>query len=148
VRRTLIYGPGSKMDNLHFAFLERALYWSRTTNHLKMGEDDMKILGTLLLTLTILASNVALAYHHIGRTCVAAATAAGQMPLSYIAAEEVIDEDTGLTSALLVSTTYSELKFCKAGLKGKMNTPVRPLHMNDVSESSKCYKNVKMNLMA
>ena len=68
----------------------------------------MKALGTFLLTLTIFASNVALTNHHFGRTCVAAATVAGQMPLAIISAVEVFDKDTGLTSALLVSITYTE----------------------------------------
>jgi hypothetical protein len=102
----------------------------------------MKALGTLLITFAIFGSTIAMANHHISRICLTPAEENSQV---FISAEQLIDEDTGLTSALLVSTTYTELKYCKAALKGKLNTPAKPRALEDVSVSLKCYKNAASN---
>jgi len=97
----------------------------------------MKALGTLLITLTIFGSSIAMANHRIYRVCL---TPADEKSEVFISTERVIDQNTGLTSALLVSTTYTELKHCKSALKRKLNSPVRPAVLDDVSVSLKCYK--------
>ena len=98
----------------------------------------MKALGTLLVSFAIFGSSIAMANHHISRVCL---TPAVENPELFISAEQLIDEDTGLSSALLVSTTYTQLKFCKAALKRKLNSPAQPIVLQDVSVSLKCYKN-------
>jgi hypothetical protein len=98
----------------------------------------MRALGTLLVSFAIFGSSIAMANHHISRVCLIPAV---ENPQVFISTEELIDEDTGLSSALLISTTYSELKYCKAALKGKFNSPAQPDALEHVSVSLKCYKN-------
>ena len=83
----------------------------------------MKAFGTLLLTFTIFGSSLAFADHKIQKTCL---TVQNYLGSYYVSAEAVIDDETGLTKALLVSTMYEGAEECLNSLDEKFESPEMP----------------------
>ncbi len=103
----------------------------------------MKSLGTLLLTLTIFGSSLAFADHKIQKTCL---TVQNYLGSHYVSAEAVIDEETGLTKVLLVSTMYEGAEDCLNSLDKKFESPELPLTPGiSPRVRSACYTSVEDN---
>jgi hypothetical protein len=100
----------------------------------------MNIAKKLVIGLSLVASTLAFADHHIERTCLKDV----QSSLDYVVSSEiVINNETGITSAILASTTYLNLKDCFARIKKEMPTPIQPEVFNDYLEAKKCYEDKK-----
>jgi hypothetical protein len=99
----------------------------------------MKTLGTLLLTLTIFGSSLAFADHSIVNTCLVNPSEANP---EFVSAKEVIDEETGLTTAFYISTTYTKITDCMESIRGNLNRPDVSWPTDDFIISSKCYTDI------
>lgn len=99
----------------------------------------MKALGTLIFTLTIFGSTLAFADHSLVNTCLVSPSKANP---EFISAKAVIDEETGLTNAFYISTTYTKITDCMESLRGNLNRPAATFPGDDLIISSKCYSDI------
>lgn len=101
----------------------------------------MKSLGTLILAVTIFGSSLAFADHQIQKKCVQILE---RNDSGYISVEVVINEETGLTKALLASTTFDDVNGCLDSLDKKFEAPEMPTNSHARLRSrSACYTTVE-----